>query len=85
MLKLQERIVFLLKRAPRDTGALRSAVYAQDWACKYPEAQLDEQFFELRDAGIIAYASGKWYIRNHERQLPAARKKESDPRQLKLF
>jgi len=85
MLALQERIVFLLRRAPRDSAALRSAVYQRDEYRCHAEGTIDDQLFELRDAGIIAYAGGKWYLRNHERQLPAARKRETDPRQLKMF
>ena len=85
MLALQERIVLLLRQASRDTAALRSAVYQRDQFRCHAEATIDDQLYELRDAGIIAYAAGKWYLRNHERQLPAARRKESDPRQLKMF
>lgn len=85
-MNLEDIIRQLLRRTDLTSASIRSGVYRKKELRTMSESQIDATLCRMRDAGIIAFAQGKWYLRNYDRGQPQPDgKRESDPRQLRMW
>lgn len=84
-MNLEDIIRQLLRRTDLTSARIRSGVYRKKELRTM--SQIDATLCRMRDAGIIAFAQGKWYLRNYDRGQPQPKTetRESDPRQLRLW
>lgn len=84
-MNLEDIIRQLLRRSDLASASIRSGVYRKKELRTMSESQIDATLYRMRDAGIIAFAQGKWYLRNYDRGQPPPETRESDPRQLRMW